>query len=115
MDSCRQVDLACSDTSTSAYTSVCPPCNVPALSDPHAALPQDFHARYYHPSNSRIWFYGDDPPEERLRLLNDYLQQFEAREVDSTVHKQPLFQVGIGMGGRDLEGTGQCSCLAGEV
>ena len=42
---------------------------------------QDFHARYYHPSNARIWFYGDDEPEERLRLLANYLDEFEAREV----------------------------------
>ena len=42
---------------------------------------QDFHGRYYHPSNARIWFYGDDPPEERLRLLAAYLDDFEACEV----------------------------------
>ena len=28
-----------------------------------------FHERYYHPSNARFWFYGDDDPEERLRIL----------------------------------------------
>lgn len=42
---------------------------------------QDFHARYYHPSNARIWFYGDDPPEERLRILSTFLDEFDAREV----------------------------------
>ncbi len=57
--------------------------------------PQDFHARYYHPSNARFWFYGDDAPEERLRLLAAYLDEFEARPVDSTVHTQPLFSVGV--------------------
>jgi hypothetical protein len=30
---------------------------------------QDFHRRYYHPSNARFWFYGDDDPVERLRIL----------------------------------------------
>ncbi|CAL5227379.1 g10329 [Coccomyxa viridis] len=50
-----------------------------------------FHERYYHPSNGRFWFYGDDPPQERLRLLADFLDNFEARPVDSTVKPQPLF------------------------
>jgi Peptidase M16 inactive domain len=47
----------------------------------HAVLVQDFHQRYYHPSNARIWFYGDDPPEERLRILSTFLDDFEPREV----------------------------------
>lgn len=54
---------------------------------------QDFHGRYYHPSNARFWFYGDDEPGERLRLLGSYLDEFEARPVDSTVHLQPLLKV----------------------
>ena len=36
-----------------------------------------FHRAYYHPSNARIFFSGDDAPEERLRLLDDYLSEFE--------------------------------------
>lgn len=31
---------------------------------------QEFHRKYYHPSNARIWFYGDDDPSERLRILS---------------------------------------------
>ena len=31
-----------------------------------------FHDAYYHPSNARVFFYGDDPPDERLRLLDVY-------------------------------------------
>lgn len=77
---------------------------------------KDFHARYYHPSNARIWFYGDDDPEERLRLLSAYLDEFEARPVDSTVHTQPLFKeprkvsetYAAGQGGdEDGEGGGE--------
>ena len=52
-----------------------------------------FHERYYHPSNGRFWFYGDDPPQERLRLLGAFLDEFEARPVDSAVTAQPLFSV----------------------
>jgi len=51
---------------------------------------QDFHARYYHPSNARFWFHGDDDPVERLRLLDAYLSEFEARKVDSAVATQAL-------------------------
>jgi len=52
---------------------------------------RDFHARYYHPSNARFWFYGDDPADERLRLLGAYLDEFEAKAVDSVIAAQPLF------------------------
>merc|ERR1719149_511136 len=37
-----------------------------------------FHDAYYHPSNSRIFFYGDDPLEARLDLLDSYLAPFTA-------------------------------------
>ena len=52
---------------------------------------QAFHARYYHPSNARFWFYGDDPADERLRILAAYLDEFDARPVDSDVVTQPLW------------------------
>ena len=38
-----------------------------------------FHKKYYHPSNSRIYFYGDDPVPARLELIDEYLSEFEAR------------------------------------
>lgn len=50
-----------------------------------------FHDTYYHPSNSLIYMYGDDDPQERLRLLDEYLSQFEAIEVDSAVTLQTRF------------------------
>ncbi|MQL79355.1 hypothetical protein Taro_011783 [Colocasia esculenta] len=31
---------------------------------------EEFHRKYYHPSNARIWFYGDDDPNERLCILS---------------------------------------------
>ena len=51
-----------------------------------------FHAAYYHPSNARIFFYGDDNPEERLRIIDDYLKDFERLDVDSGVQLQPRFE-----------------------
>jgi Zn-dependent M16 (insulinase) family peptidase len=50
-----------------------------------------FHDTYYHPSNARIYFYGDDDPQERLRLMDGYLQDFESLEVDSSINLQPRF------------------------
>ncbi len=49
-----------------------------------------FHETYYHPSNALIYFYGDDDPEERLRLLDRYLSEFEARPVASEIPVYPL-------------------------
>ena len=48
-----------------------------------------FHETYYHPSNARIFWYGDDDPEERLRILDAYLRDFERIEVDSQIDLQP--------------------------
>jgi len=38
---------------------------------------EGFHKKYYHPSNSRIYFYGDDPVPARLELIESYLGEFE--------------------------------------
>ncbi|NOX62372.1 MAG: peptidase M16 [Chloroflexi bacterium] len=51
----------------------------------------DFHRRYYHPSNALIYFYGDDPPEERLRLMNEWLSEFDRRDVEVKIDVQPRF------------------------
>merc|ERR1719221_675941 len=37
-----------------------------------------FHDAYYHPANSRIFFYGDDDLGYRLQLLDEYLSAFDA-------------------------------------
>jgi Zn-dependent M16 (insulinase) family peptidase len=50
-----------------------------------------FHETYYHPSNALIFFYGDDDPEERLRILDAVLSDFEPLEVDSSVALQQPF------------------------
>ncbi|KAH7306374.1 hypothetical protein KP509_22G008200 [Ceratopteris richardii] len=54
---------------------------------------QEFHRKFYHPSNARIWFYGDDDPNERLRLISAYLDEFEENEAarESEVKVQNLF------------------------
>ncbi|HIC69580.1 MAG TPA: peptidase M16, partial [Candidatus Latescibacteria bacterium] len=47
-----------------------------------------FHRDLYHPSNAHIWFYGDDPTQQRFEILETYLSQFEATTIDSTVAVQ---------------------------
>ncbi len=51
-----------------------------------------FHERYYHPSNAYIWFYGDDPEEKRLAYLDAWLNEFEARPVNSEIPLQPRWE-----------------------
>jgi Zn-dependent M16 (insulinase) family peptidase len=50
-----------------------------------------FHQSYYHPSNARIYFYGDDDPTKRLEILDAYLSQFERIQIDSRINSQPRF------------------------
>jgi len=56
-----------------------------------------FHRRWYHPSNCRIFLYGDIPPEETLRVLHDrFLSHFgEAGNGDrreSLLEPQPRWE-----------------------
>eukprot|EP01065_Artemidia_motanka_P009192 TRINITY_DN14694_c0_g2_i1.p1 TRINITY_DN14694_c0_g2~~TRINITY_DN14694_c0_g2_i1.p1 ORF type:complete len:1010 (+),score=346.02 TRINITY_DN14694_c0_g2_i1:76-3105(+) len=54
---------------------------------------RDFHAKYYHPSNSRVFFYGDNDPVERLDFLDTHLSKFGANPESteaSAVGLQPL-------------------------
>lgn len=59
---------------------------------------RSFHETYYHPSNARIFFSGDDDPETRLRLLDEYLCEFDMRKVDSTIPLQAAFARPIRLG-----------------
>ena len=47
-----------------------------------------FHEAFYHPSNARIFFYGDDPSEERFALLDTYLSTFKKIDPKSEVARQ---------------------------
>ena len=49
-----------------------------------------FHKAFYHPSNSRIVFYGDDDPDERLRRMDSYLADFELAPAQSEVPLHPI-------------------------
>jgi Zn-dependent M16 (insulinase) family peptidase len=52
---------------------------------------KEFHEKYYHPSNARIYFYGDDDPEKRLTIIDEYLKLFDKNEIDSRILKQKPF------------------------
>ena len=53
----------------------------------------DFHRKYYHPSNSYIYLYGNMDMEEKLRWLDEtYLNQYEAMEIDSSIRLQQPFR-----------------------
>jgi len=53
----------------------------------------DFHRKYYHPSNSYIYLYGNMDMEEKLQWLDkEYLSDFEAGDVDSEIKRQQPFE-----------------------
>ena len=47
-----------------------------------------FHASHYHPSNARIFFYGNDPVEDRFRILEEYLSDFTRIDPHSSIDRQ---------------------------
>lgn len=48
----------------------------------------NFHAKYYHPSNSRFYSYGNFPLEEHLKFVNDrYL--FLSDRIDASMSRVP--------------------------
>lgn len=52
----------------------------------------NFHKKYYHPSNSYIYLYGDVDIDEQLKYLDEnYLSAFDKIQVDSEVKFQPAF------------------------
>ncbi|MCF2555296.1 insulinase family protein [Faecalicatena contorta] len=53
----------------------------------------DFHRKYYHPSNSYIYLYGNMDMEEKLAWLDrEYLSHFEKDFVDSAIRYQEPFE-----------------------
>ncbi len=51
-----------------------------------------FHKRYYHPSNSYIYLYGDMNMEEKLVWLDkEYLSQYDEISIDSSIPRQKPF------------------------
>lgn len=52
-----------------------------------------FHGKYYHPSNSYIYLYGNMDMAEKLEWMDEkYLSQFDRIEVDSALKRQTAFE-----------------------
>jgi hypothetical protein len=53
----------------------------------------EFHSRYYHPSNSYIYFYGDMDIQEKLKFLDEsYLSSYDRISVDSVIGLQKPYE-----------------------
>lgn len=56
----------------------------------------DFHRKYYHPSNSYIYLYGDMDIAEKLQWMDEeYLSKYEKIELDSAIELQKPFSAPI--------------------
>ncbi|MCY6370793.1 insulinase family protein [Clostridium ganghwense] len=52
----------------------------------------DFHKKYYHPSNSYIYLYGDGDLEKQLKFISEeYLNEFDKANIDSHIEVQKPF------------------------
>ena len=52
----------------------------------------DFHGKYYHPSNSYIYLYGNMDMGEKLEWIDEhYLSNFEQIDIDSSLKLQKAF------------------------
>ncbi len=53
----------------------------------------DFHRRYYHPTNSYIYLYGNMDMGENLEFIDrEYLSAYDCQPVDSEIHLQKPFE-----------------------
>ncbi|XP_075988219.1 presequence protease, mitochondrial [Anticarsia gemmatalis] len=76
---------------TYGYVSGGDPLHIPELT--HSFL-KDFHSRYYHPSNSRIYSYGNFPLDANLKFVNEaYLSKYAYLDPKhSIVQPQPRWK-----------------------
>ncbi|QCX32815.1 insulinase family protein [Caloramator sp. E03] len=52
----------------------------------------EYHKKYYHPSNSYIYLYGNGDTLKELEFLNEnYLKDFDIIEIDSSIKEQKPF------------------------
>jgi len=73
-----------------AFESGGDPEEIPELTYEHFL---DFHRKYYHPSNSYIFLYGDMNMEEKLVWMDEmYLSKFDELKIDSSIKYQEPFE-----------------------
>ena len=52
----------------------------------------DFHGKYYHPSNSYIYLYGNVDAAKELDFIDkEYLDKYDYLEIDSSIDSEPHF------------------------
>ena len=69
------------------------PVNIPDLTYENYL---EFHRRYYHPSNSYIYLYGDMDMTERLTWIDEhYLSRFNMLDIDSSIPAEPAFDAPV--------------------
>lgn len=55
-----------------------------------------FHKKYYHPSNSYLYLYGDMDVDQELTFIDEkYLSQFDYQDVDAKIPYQPAFEAPV--------------------
>ena len=84
----EQVTRALLPNTIYAHSSGGDPRHIPELSYAHW---RGFHDRFYHPSNARICFWGDDPEQTRLQIVAEVLKSFERQPVSETIALQSRF------------------------
>jgi len=78
---------------TYSYESGGDPDNIPELSYEEFL---DFHGKYYHPSNSYIYLYGNMDMAEKLQYIDEeYLGSYDYFEIDSAIAPQKPFDAPI--------------------
>ena len=66
------------------------PVNIPELSYEEFL---NFHLKYYHPSNSYIYLYGNMDMTEKLNWLDkEYLSKYDVQYIDSAIGEQQPFE-----------------------
>ena len=85
----RQINAALYPHTPYVHESGGDPVNIPDLTYEDYL---EFHRRYYHPSNSYIFLYGDMDMAERLAWIDEaYLSGFDRLDLDSSIPAEPCF------------------------
>jgi len=91
-ESCVDRELAHSlfPSTTYGFESGGDPKKIPELSYEEF---KQFHEQHYHPSNSRIFLYGDGDTKEYLSFLDEkYLKNFDRMDIDTSIQHQRSFR-----------------------
>ena len=84
----EQVARALLPNTIYAHSSGGDPRHIPELSYAHWRA---FHDRFYHPSNARICFWGNDPEAMRLQIVDQALKPFDRQPVSDAIAPQARF------------------------